>query len=304
MTLFVGLNPIEVNHMKQYAALLFATLCLSCAIVLGQTNRNLATGQQALAGSEWRLVSLGRVGAGTAIVSGNGVTLKFGNDGRVSGSGGCNSFGGGYRIQGDRVTFSQMISTRRACVDTNANRQESQYLQALDSANRFRVTSRQLSIYYDNGRSVLEFANSAAESGDEGTLNDTDDPVSALMAYYRAIDAKDYRLAFRYWESPAQSLDQFTRGFSDTASVRLLVDPSPQIEGAAGSSFASVATVVISKRANGSDRIFTGCYTMRKSNLGPEDGQMRQGWRIYRAEIQAVAATARAASVLSQTCRE
>ncbi|HEY6803934.1 MAG TPA: META domain-containing protein [Pyrinomonadaceae bacterium] len=288
--------------MKQSIALLLAVLC--CSIVMGQTNRNLATGQQALAGTEWRLVSLGRVGAETSIVSGGAVTLKFGADGRVSGSGGCNSFGGGYRVQGDRVTFSQMISTRRACVDTNANRQESQYLQALGSANRFRMTSRQLSIYYENGRSVLEFSNGSADSGDAGTLNDTDDPVSALIAYYRAIDAKDYRGAFRYWESPTQSLDQFTRGFSDTTSVRLLVDPSPEVEGAAGSSYASVATVVISKRTNGGDRIFAGCYTMRKSNLGPEDGQTRQGWRIYRADIQAVAAAARATSVLSQMCRE
>jgi hypothetical protein len=246
---------------------------------------------------------MGRVGAEVLVVSGTTVTLRFGSDGRINGSTGCNTYGGGYQVQGDRVTFSQTFSTRRACLDSNANRQESEYLQALGSANRFRLGSQTLTIYYDRGRSVLEFAKPNANVN-EGTLNDVDDPVSALIAYYRAIDAKDYRRAYRYWESPAQSADQFIRGFQDTASVRLLIDPAPQVEGAAGSSYANISTVVISKRANGLERTFAGCYVMRKSNLGPEDGQTRQGWRIYRADIQAVPPTARASSVFGQMCKE
>src|SRR6185503_16372951 len=125
----------------------------------------------------------------------------------------------------------------------------------------------------DRGRNVLEFADANASSGsNDGSLNDGDDPVSALIAYYRAIDARNYRRAFRYWESPTQSLDQFIRGFSDTGNVRLLVDPSPRIEGAAGSSYANVSTLIITTRTTGPERMFAGCYVMRKSNLGPEDG--------------------------------
>ena len=288
--------------MKTFSALFVLTLCCTGWSVFAQ-NKDLTTGQQALAGSDWRLVSIGKVGAEVSVVTGTSVTLKFGKDERVSGSGGCNSYGGSYRVEGDRITFSQVFSTRRACTDPNANRQESEYLQALGSANRFRLVGQGLSIYYDRGRSVLQFADANATSDrDEGTLNDVDDPVSALIAYYRAIDSRDYRRAYRYWESPAQGLDQFARGFSDTTSVRLLLDPSPQVEGAAGSSYASIATVVISTRNRGGERLFAGCYVMRKSNLGAEDGQTRRGWRIYRAEIQPVSDAARASTVIMKMC--
>jgi heat shock protein HslJ len=267
--------------------------------------RDLSTGQQALAGSDWRLVSMGRVGAEASVVSGTTVTLKFGNDGRVNGSGGCNTYGGAYQVQGDTVRFSQIFSTRRACVDSNASRQESEYLRALEVANRFRLSSQRLSIYYDRGRSVLEFANASANSNsNEVPVNDVDDPVSALIAYYRAIDAKDFRRAYRYWESPTQSLDQFIRGFSDTASVRLLLDPSPQVEGAAGSSYANISTVIITRRTNGVERLFAGCYSMRKANFSSDDGVTRQGWRIYRAEVQALAPNARTSTMLSGLCRQ
>ena len=137
---------------------------LGCSAVSGQ-NRGLSTGQHALAGSDWRLVSMGRVGAETSLVSGTTVTLKFGNDGRISGSGGCNTFGGSYQVQGDTVHFSQLFNTRRACVDSNANRQESEYLRALEVASRFRLRTQRLSIYYDRGRSVLEFSDANASSG-------------------------------------------------------------------------------------------------------------------------------------------
>src|SRR5690349_14032083 len=100
--------------MKTFAVLFVFTLCCSGSSLMAQ-NRDLTTGQQALAGTDWRLVSIGRVGAEVPVVNGTTVTLKFGKDERISGSGGCNSYGGGYRVEGDRITFSQVFSTRRAC---------------------------------------------------------------------------------------------------------------------------------------------------------------------------------------------
>src|SRR6185503_7817197 len=102
--------------MRRMTAYLMVALALGCSVALGQ-NRDLSTGQQALAGTDWRLVSMGRVGAETSLVSGTTVTLKFGSDGRVTGSGGCNTVGGSYQVQGDTLRFSQLFSTRRACVD-------------------------------------------------------------------------------------------------------------------------------------------------------------------------------------------
>jgi heat shock protein HslJ len=268
---------------------------------MGQTGRDLSTGQQVLGGSEWHLVSMGRVGAESSIVPGTKITLRFGNDGRVSGSGGCNNYGGSYRVEGDRITFSQLFSTRRACTNTDANRQEGSYLSALEVANRFRLSERRLTIYYDGGRSVLEFASDAPE--EVGTTGG-DDPLSALNSYYEAINSKDYRRAFQYWESPTQSYDQFVRGFSDTEKVQLLVDPGPRIEGAAGSAYASLATVVISRKARRGDRLFAGCYVLRKSNVQNDERQAPTTWHIYRATLSPLPSSAKISSLLSQLCRE
>ncbi len=283
--------------------LLLTILVISCATTtLAQRDRDLSTGQAVLAGTQWRLISMGRIGSAANLVSGSSVTLNFGNDGRVSGSGGCNSYGGSFRVQGDRLTFTQVFSTKRACLSTEGNRQESQYFLALESANRFRLSGNQLSIYYDN-RSVLEFTNASAGSSETPSGN-LDSPVATVNAYYEAINARNYELAFRFWERPTQTLDQFTRGFDDTASVRLLVDPSPNVEGAAGSSYADVSVLLITRRKNGTERIYAGCYTMRKTNLRPEDGATRQGWRISRANLDPISGGFGQSSISRQMCRQ
>ena len=93
-----------------------ATLAVMSFAVLaqGQTSRSLSTDQRALTGIDWRLVSLGPVGAETGVVAGTTVTMKLGEDERVSGSTGCNSYGGTYQVRGDNISFSRIVSTRRA----------------------------------------------------------------------------------------------------------------------------------------------------------------------------------------------
>ena len=279
-----------------------ATLLLNVGSLMAQRSADFSTGQQALAGSEWHLVAMGPVGSGSLPAPDARITIKFGNDGRISGSGGCNSYGGNYLVQGNRLTLSQVFSTKRACIDANANKQESQYFAALETASRFRLTRKQLTVYYGVGQNALDFASDSFATPDTPD-NLPDSPVAALEDYYRAINAKDYERAYRYWDNPSQSLDQFIRGFSDTAKVKLLVDPSPQVEGAAGSSYASVSSMLISQRQNGSERLFAGCYELKKSNLRPEDGALRQGWRISRANLSIVSMGPRA-SIVSKLCKD
>ena len=274
-------------------------MVLTYVPVIGQTGRDLSTKQEAVAGTEWRLISLGRIGAATGVVGEAPVTLKFESDGRVNGSGGCNSFRGSYLVQGDRITFSQVLSTKRACIAADANRQESQYFSALQTANRFRMASRQLAIYYEGGRSMLDFSSETPTTEEPESTDEGDNPLAALRNYYAAINARNYRRAYRLWESPSQTLDQFIRGFAELDNVRVLVEPSPQIEGAAGSSYANVTTLVVSRQVSGAERLFAGCYVMRKPNLGDERSS-RRGWRIYRANV--VPVSGRISSALGRQC--
>lgn len=263
-----------------------------------QTGRNLSTDQRVLTGTEWTLVSLGPAGAETNVIAGTTVTLKFGEDGRASGSTGCNSYSGTYQVRGDSVTFSRLISTRRACLDQNANQQEQRFLAALEAANRFRLSSNRLTILSDRGRSVLNFVRDSSEDPGDGPQDNRSDPFSTLASYYSAINSRNYQRAYRYWESPTLSYEQFARGFADTERVRLLVEPTVRMEGAAGSSYAEIPTIVIATVRGGNERIFAGCYVMRKSNMR-DDAR----WRIYRADISTFPGNARVSRILPQGCR-
>jgi hypothetical protein len=205
-------------------------------------------------------------------------------------------YNGGYGAVGDTITFQRLISTRRACLDQNANQQERRYLAALEAAEKFRLTANALTILSDRGRNTLSFVRvGVAEPGD-GPPDNHGDPVATLASYYSAINARDYRRAFRYWENPASSYEKFASGFADTDRVRLLIEPSTRIEGAAGSAFAEIPTIVVATTRAGNERVFAGCYVMRRSNV------QDRGWQIYRANISQVPSSLRVSRMLSQVC--
>jgi heat shock protein HslJ len=260
-----------------------------------QTGRVMSTDQRVLTGTDWRLVSLGAPGAETDVIAGTTVTLRFAEDGRASGSTGCNSYNGTYQVRGDDIAFSRLVSTRRACLDQKANQQEQRFLSALEAANRFRLTSNRLTILSDRARSILNFVNNTEP--DDGPRDDRSDPVTTLVSYFAAVNARDYRRAYRFWDSPPSSFEQFARGFDDTDRVRLLVESSARPEGAAGSAYAQMPVIIVSTTRTGNERVFAGCYVLRRSNV------QDRGWQIYRAEVSQLRANARLSRVLSQGCR-
>lgn len=281
----------------QRSVLAVLTLVSFAVLAQSQTSRDLSTDQRVLTGTEWRLVSFGPAGAEASLVAGTTVTLKFGEDGRASGSTGCNSYGGTYQVRGDNISFSRLISTRRACLDQNANQQEQRFLSALEAANRFRLSSNRLTILSDRGRNALNFVNNSQSDESDGPREQPGDPLTTLAAYYDAINARDYRRAFSYWDSPTTSFERFASGFADTERVRLLVEPSARIEGAAGSAYANVSTIVVATTRAGNERVFAGCYVMRRSNV------QDRGWKIYRADVSTVPSSTRLSRMLSQACR-
>lgn len=64
-----------------------------------------------LAGTRWSLAELGN----TADLAGIVPTIEFGADGAVSGFAGCNTFGGTYATDGDKLTMGPLASTKIGC---------------------------------------------------------------------------------------------------------------------------------------------------------------------------------------------
>jgi heat shock protein HslJ len=124
---------------------------------------------EALAGTNWTLVSYGAPGAETPVIPGTTVTLEFGPGGQAGGSGGCNSYGAPYEVQGNVLSFGQLTSTLIACEGEGTGEQETLFFQALDNAGRFELAGDRLAIWYNAEQGRLNFVMS-------GTIPDTPVP--------------------------------------------------------------------------------------------------------------------------------
>jgi len=71
------------------------------------------------------------------------VDARF-EDGQVSGRSGCNSYGGGYEVDGDTLTFDALGGTEMACMPESLMDLEAGYLAALGGVGSFRVTGDEL----------------------------------------------------------------------------------------------------------------------------------------------------------------
>ena len=142
--------------------LIIILLISTCNLFSAQPPASSSSTESKLANTQWRLTSFGATGAETPVIEGTTITLKFGADGRAGGSGGCNSYGGNYRERGDNLSFSQIISTKRACLEERANQQEQSYFAALESASKFKLADNCLTIFHGDGRSTLNFVNDSS----------------------------------------------------------------------------------------------------------------------------------------------
>lgn len=149
---------------KTILVLLIVALSLSACAPTDEQPTQPVGEQAGLLDQEWVLESFGKKGAPTAAIDGVMVTLRLGSDGNAGGSAGCNQYGGAYTIQGDQISFGEMVSTLMACEDAAVMEQESQYLQALSKARTYMVSNDKLTIEYDSGDSVLIFVKASAST--------------------------------------------------------------------------------------------------------------------------------------------
>jgi hypothetical protein len=77
-----------------------------------------------------------------SLVGGSGQTLLL-DRGHASGSGGCNRFAGGYELEGERLSFKPLASTRMAC-DPTVMQAESDYFLALGRTARLALADAEL----------------------------------------------------------------------------------------------------------------------------------------------------------------
>ena len=129
-------------HAKQIALL---TLAVAVLLSMGACGGLGPPAGDPLEGTFWVLRTYG----GAGLIPGTEITLTF-EEGQVRGSSGCNTYGGSYEVDGDKITMSDLYMTEMACLDPEGVMdQELEYLELLRDAQAFQV---------DEGELVIEAA--------------------------------------------------------------------------------------------------------------------------------------------------
>ena len=120
--------------------------------------RRAETGSAAtLENTYWKAIAIGDRPSRVAENISEPHLLLHPGDTRASGSSGCNGFSGSYQLSGDSLRFGKLLSTMRACVDPELNRQERAFLDALGATRSWRVSGDTL-VLSDGTRGLARFS--------------------------------------------------------------------------------------------------------------------------------------------------
>ena len=110
--------------------------------------------QPAFKNTYWRLTLLNSEGV-QRVDNQREPHLVFNEDGRVSGSDGCNNLSGAYSRNDASLTFSQLVTTRKACMEGMQQAQE--FLQTLSTITSYQVIGKHLEMRDASGQLKLRF---------------------------------------------------------------------------------------------------------------------------------------------------
>ena len=143
--------------------LLFVEFFLMSLLIL--TSGTVASsGEHNLAGSSWHVVAYnnGRQ-AVVSVLDGTHITVHFGEDGRITGSAGCNQYFATYETADASMTIGQPGSTRRFCAEPEGiMEQDAGFLEALRSVATFRLDADRLDLRTADGAMAMSLVRAAA----------------------------------------------------------------------------------------------------------------------------------------------
>jgi heat shock protein HslJ len=118
-----------------------------------------AAGPAALAGTQWRATGINNgKEAVVSVVTGSEVTAVFGEDGKLTGSAGCNNYNASYSVEGQAIQIGAPASTRRMCAEPQGvMEQEAAYLAALPRAATFQASGEELTLRDAEGAMLVHY---------------------------------------------------------------------------------------------------------------------------------------------------
>lgn len=114
-----------------------------------------------LTSGRWLLQSYSVPGTGSqTVLPGTEVTARFGTDGSLSGSGGCNNYSGGFMAFDETLRMSNVTSSKALCSDpAGIMEQENAFIGLLNQAAKMKIIAGQLEVFDSSGNRILVFIN-------------------------------------------------------------------------------------------------------------------------------------------------
>ncbi len=113
-------------------------------------------------------------------------------DNKVSGFSGCNRFMGTYTVANDSLSFSQMASTRMACMNAKIN--ENEVLKSFAETVTYKITGNQLALINAEGKTVSTFKKAAK------TAEETAVPAEKTEETTAKADNSSEGITEKYWK--------------------------------------------------------------------------------------------------------
>ena len=105
--------------------------------------------------SRWVAATIG----GTAVVPGTTIDASFADDGRITGTAGCNRYSAPCTRDGERIAIGPTVATRMSCgAPEGIMEQEAAYLDALTRAAAVRFGEGTLTLIDAGGSELVSFA--------------------------------------------------------------------------------------------------------------------------------------------------
>ena len=105
--------------------------------------------------SRWVATTIG----GTAVLPGTTIDASFADDGRITGTAGCNRYSAPCTRDGERLAIGPAVATRMHCgAPEGIMEQEAAYFAALERAAAVRFGARTLALVDAGGAELVSFA--------------------------------------------------------------------------------------------------------------------------------------------------
>jgi heat shock protein HslJ len=95
-------------------------------------------------------------------LAGTELTARFGNDGTLSGSSGCNTYTAPYTTDKGAIEVTMPAATQKACAEpAGVMEQEAAYLALLPTAVKYRLDGRSLQLLSSDGTGLATYTRAA-----------------------------------------------------------------------------------------------------------------------------------------------